>query len=155
MIIPDINLLIYAYDASSPFHAKAAAWWRSCLSGSEAIGLLPVVVFGFVRLSTSARAFANPMTSAESAECVRAWLDQTPVELLQLESAHVARVLDLLEKMGVGANLVTDAQIAVAALEHNATVHTADADFARIENLRWLNPLTNAGSADQRRNRRR
>ena len=26
MIIPDINLLLYAYDAASPFHAKANAF---------------------------------------------------------------------------------------------------------------------------------
>jgi hypothetical protein len=51
-VIPDINLLPYAHDSSSPFHAKAAAWWQSCLSGTESIGLLHVVTFGFVRIPT-------------------------------------------------------------------------------------------------------
>jgi hypothetical protein len=67
MIIPDINLLLYAYDSSSPFHAKAAAWWRACLSGTEAVGLAQVVVFGFVRVATNARVFEHPMTPAEAA----------------------------------------------------------------------------------------
>ena len=67
MIVPDINLLLYAHDSSSPFHAKAAGWWQACLSGTEPVGLLHVVTFGFVRIATNARAFVNPMTPAEAA----------------------------------------------------------------------------------------
>jgi predicted nucleic acid-binding protein len=50
-------------------------------------------------------------------------------------------------------DLVTDAQIAAVALEQNAVVHTADADFIRFAGLRWLNPLTGAGPPRQRRRR--
>ena len=57
MIVPDVNLLLYAYDANSRFHAAAAAWWRACLSGSEPVGLPPVVLFAFLRIGTSARVF--------------------------------------------------------------------------------------------------
>jgi hypothetical protein len=35
MIIPDLNLLIYAYDATSLHHARAAKWCVSCLSGAS------------------------------------------------------------------------------------------------------------------------
>jgi len=40
---PDINLLLYAYDAGSASHAVASAWWQQCLSGEEPVGLAPVV----------------------------------------------------------------------------------------------------------------
>ncbi len=43
MIIPDINVLLYAYDTESPFHKKAAKWWAECLSGTEPVGLAAVV----------------------------------------------------------------------------------------------------------------
>ncbi len=46
MIVPDINLLLYAYDAGSPFHSKAAAWWQRCWSGTEPVGLAQVAMFG-------------------------------------------------------------------------------------------------------------
>ncbi len=59
MIVPDINLLLYAYDSDSPFHSKAAAWWQRCLSGTESVGLAQVVIFGFVRIGTSGRVFRN------------------------------------------------------------------------------------------------
>ena len=68
MIIPDINLLLYAHDSSSPFHAKAVDWWQSCLGGTEPIGLPHVVTFGFIRIATNPRVFVSPMTAAEAAK---------------------------------------------------------------------------------------
>lgn len=146
MIVPDINLLLYACDSTSPHHEAAVAWWQDCLSGSEPVGLAPVVIFGFIRVGTSPRVFRHPMTPAEAGRHVRAWLQQPPVRVLDSSPADVERVLGLLEQLGTAANLVTDAQIAVAALEHHAVVHTADADFVRFPGLRWFNPLTRTGS---------
>ncbi|MDO8793723.1 MAG: PIN domain-containing protein [Vicinamibacterales bacterium] len=141
MIVPDINLLLYAYDAQSRSHAAAATWWRACLSGSEPIGLLSVVVFGFVRIGTSARVFEQPMLPGEAAGHVRAWLAQPVVQVLDPRADHIDRVLSLLESLGTGGNLTTDAQIAALVLEHEAVLHTTDADFLRFPALRWLNPL--------------
>ena len=142
MIVPDVNLLLYAYDATSRFHVAAAAWWRACLSGSEPVGLPPVVVFGFVRIGTSARVFEHPMTPSEAADHVRAWLAQPVVQVLEPRADHLERVLTLLESLGTAGNLVTDAQIAALVLESDASLHTADPDFLRFAALRWLNPLT-------------
>jgi len=150
MIVPDINLLLYAYDAASPFHAKAAAWWERCLSGREPVGLLPVVVFGFVRMGTNARAFQHPMTPTEAAGHIRSWLEQPPVELLEPGSSHVDEALKLLEGLGTAGNLVTDAQIAAVVLRHDAVLHTTDTDFIRFANLRWLNPISGDGSSGRR-----
>ena len=142
MIVPDVNLLLYAYDADSRFHAAAATWWRACLSGSEPVGLPPVVVFGFVRIGTSARVFEQPMTPGEAAGHVRAWLAQPVVQVLEAGADHIERVLSLLDSLGTAGNLVTDAQIAALVLESDAVLHTTDTDFLRFTALRWLNPLT-------------
>ena len=146
MIIPDVNVLLYAYDAESPSHEKAAAWWQGCLSGSEPVGLPRVVLFGFVRVATSPRAFRQPMTPSEAAGHVRSWTRQPVAQVLESGADHVEQVLDLLETLGTAGNLVTDAQIAAIAIEHNAVVHTADADFVRFRGVRWFNPITRAGS---------
>ena len=42
---------------------------------------------------------------------------------------------------GVGANLVTDSHIVALAMEYQAEVHSAAADFGRFPGLRWRNPL--------------
>ena len=151
MIIPDINLLLYAHDSSSPFHAKAVGWWQSCLSGTEPVGLLHVVTFGFVRIATNPRAFVNPMTAAEAAGHVRSWLEQPPVQVIAPGPDHLRQTLELLETLGTAGNLVSDAQMAALALDHDAVLHTADADFVRFPGLRWFNPITGTGSANMRR----
>ena len=144
MIIPDINLLLYAYDSSSPFNTKAAAWWRECLSGKETIGMPQVVIFGFIRIGTHPRVFQNPLTPSETAEIVESWLAQPAVQILEGGQDHLNRVLSLLEAIGTAGNLVTDAQIAAFAIEYGAVLHTADTDFLRFPGLRWKNPLTRA-----------
>jgi toxin-antitoxin system PIN domain toxin len=151
MIVPDINLLLYTYDADSPFHAKAAAWWRECLSGREQVGLPPVVLFAFMRVSTNARVFKNPMTPAEASRHVRSWLTQPVVQILDPRSDHIEQVLQSLEKLGTAGNLMTDAQIAALAMENDATLHTNDTDFMRFSGLRWFNPLTHAASSKRRK----
>lgn len=154
MIIPDINLLLYAYDADSPFHAKAAGWWERCWSSTEPAGLVPVVVFRFVRVGTNPRAYWHPMTPSEAVGHVRSWLEQPPVELLEPGSCHVGDVLTLLEGVGTAGNLVTDAQIAAAVLHHDAVLHSTDPDFTRFANLRWFNPISGVGSSGRRRPKR-
>lgn len=147
MIVPDINLLLYAYDSDSPFHAKATAWWQECLSGSEPVGLPPVVVFGFIRIGTNARAFKNPMTPAEAAQHVRSWLAQPVAQMLEPRSDHLEQVLQSLDRLGTAGNLVTDAQIAALAIEYNAVLHTNDTDFMQFAGLRRFNPMTGPASA--------
>lgn len=142
MIIPDINLLLYAYDSSSPFHSKSAAWWQDCLSKNEPVGLPQVVVFGFVRIGTNLHVFQNPMTPAEAAGHVRSWLAQPITQILEPRADHVGQVLKLLETVGTAGNLVTDAQIAAQAIEHSAVLHTVDTDFLRFSGLRWFNPIS-------------
>ena len=142
MIIPDANLLLYAYDSDSPFHRAAARWWRTLLSGENPVGLCPVVLFGFFRLATHAKVFARPLTVAEAAQRIRSWLAQPNVRLLYPGPKHLESVCALLEAAGTAGNLVSDAQIAALAIEYGATIHTADTDFARFQGITWKNPLT-------------
>ena len=141
MIVPDANLLLYAYDAASLFHSRSASWWSACLSGSETVGLCPAVIFAFVRIGTSARAFAEPLTVAQASGHVESWLKQPVAQILEMDSADIHKALELLRAAGTGGNLTTDAQLAALSLRYGAVVHTADSDFARFPEVRWHNPL--------------
>ena len=142
MIIPDLNLLLYAYDAASPNHAAAVSWWESSLNGAEAVGLPLVVIFGFLRLSTSRRVFSAPMTIDEAADCVQTWRARPQVVDVDGAADHVIRVIELMRHAGTQGNLVTDAQIAAIAIEQGAVVCTNDSDFRRFPGLRTTNPLS-------------
>jgi toxin-antitoxin system PIN domain toxin len=142
MIVPDANLLLYAYDKTSPFHTKAKHWWEKCLSGVEPVGLTHPVVFAFLRIATNARAFVSPLTLSKADAIVREWLAAPPAQVLLPAPDHLPRTLDLLEHAGsAGGNLVTDAQIAALAQASRATIHTADGDFRRFKTVRTYYPL--------------
>jgi uncharacterized protein len=142
MIVPDSNLLLYAYNAASPDHQAAKQWWEGCLSGTEPVGFAYPVVFSFIRVGTSIRAFPTPLTLAEAHECIRAWLARSVARVLVPAADHIERVMALLESAGsAGGNLVSDAQIAAMALQYGATVHTADHDFRRFPELARRFPL--------------
>ena len=143
MIVPDANLLLYAYDTTSPHHQAAAEWWEATMSGTETVGLTHQVVFAFVRIATSARVYTHPLTVAEAAAIVESWTERTVTRVLRAGPDHVAAVLTLLATAGSsGGNLVTDAQIAALAREHRGVVHTADHDFRRFAEVRLHYPLT-------------
>jgi toxin-antitoxin system PIN domain toxin len=146
MIVPDLNLLLYAYDTDSPFHEKASLWWQECLSGDETVGLPAVVLFGFVRIATNLRVFEHPMTAGEAAQQVETWLARPPAQILEPGRNHVENVLKSLESLGTAGNLVAEAQIVAIAIEYDAVLHTNDTDFQRFGGLRWFNPLTGAAS---------
>ncbi len=108
MIVPDANLLLYAYDSTSRFHQPAATWWQGCLSGAEPVGLCGVVLFAFLRIGTSRRAFEDPMTIEEAGEHVRSWLNRPVTDFLAMEPADVVQALQWLEAAGSGGDLTTD-----------------------------------------------
>ncbi len=142
MIVPDANLLIYAYNAASPFHQAAVSWWEACLSENEPVGLAYPTLFSFVRVTTSTHAYPNPFTLQEAKQCVAEWMMRSVIRILSPARDHVDQVFRLLESAGsAGGNLVTDAQVAALAMAHQATVHTADRDFMRFPGLDCVYPL--------------
>lgn len=141
MILPDLNLLLYAANQNSPFHAAAAAWWRDCMTGGEPIGLAIPVALGFVRLSTQLAAFSHPLPVTVATALVTEWLTQPQVELLTVGAADFTRALALLNACGTAGNLVSDAVLAAVAISRDAVVYTADTDFTRLKPVKWRNPL--------------
>ena len=141
MIVPDANLLIYAYDNTAPAHARARAWWESTLSGHEPVGIPWVVVLAFVRLMTHPTLSDNPMTVDQARERVEEWLACEHVQLLSPEATTLTRFFDLLGGAGAAGNFCTDALIAALAEEHGGKVYSNDADFARFPGIMWKNPL--------------
>jgi uncharacterized protein len=141
VILPDVNLLVHTYDADSPRHAEARAWWERLLNSTQSVGLSWAVVLGFLRLTTSRQILANPLLPSTACAHVRAWLAQPYVSIVHPGDRHAEMLFGLLESVGTAGNLTTDAHLAALAIEHQAELHSTDADFARFAGLRWINPL--------------
>ena len=141
MLLPDINLLVYAYDADAPHHKDARAWLEDALSGTRPVGMPWLVVLGFIRIMTHRRILRKPMTVAESVKAVRTWLEHPLVEIVTPGERHAEILFDLLVKLGTAGNLTTDAHLAALAIEYDAELVSADPDFSRFRGLRWFNPV--------------
>jgi toxin-antitoxin system PIN domain toxin len=142
VIIPDINLLIHAYNADSPVHEAARAWWEETLSTPTPVGLPWTVALGYVRISTHPRILQNPLNVSDALAHVEAWLAQPQVSILHPGPRHASILFDLLRALGTAGNLTTDAHLAALTIEHQSDLRSTDADFARFSGLRWENPLS-------------
>ena len=81
------------------------------------------------------------MPTNEATACVRSWLDQASVIILEPGKSFPVIFFNFLEDLGSAGNLTTDAHIAALAVEKQAEVHSCDSDFARFTGLSWKNPI--------------
>lgn len=141
MIIPDVNLLLYAEIDAYPQHEAARGWWEDALSGELRVALPAISIFGFLRIATSRRIFEEPLSLPEALGRVETWLGRSHVMFLGPGPRHLELAFELLRGLGTGGNLTTDVQLAAYAIENQAKLCSTDLDFGRFEGLRWTNPL--------------
>lgn len=141
MILPDLNLVVYAYNRDAPHHAAARAWWEELLNNTQPVAVPWVVVLGFVRLMTHRAVLIAPLSPADAIAIVREWFAQPNVERLDPGPQHIDVLDRLLAAVGTAGNLTTDAHLAALAIEHQCELHSNDNDFTRFPGLRWRNPL--------------
>jgi len=141
VIIPDLNLLIYAYNRDAPSHAAARAWWEAALSGTESVGLPWVVSLGYLRLATSRHVQRDPWSPAEAIGHITSWLNCPHAQVLQPGPRHLEILSGFADAGLLSSELTTDAHLAALAIEHQGIVFTSDADFSRFPGLRHRNPL--------------
>ncbi len=141
MLIPDVNVLVYAFRRESPRHKEYKAWLEHKLVGIEPVGLSELALSGFVRIVTNHRIFTEPETpetALEFCEAVRQGPAAIPV---RAGEQHWPIFVDLCRTSQARANLVPDAYHAALAIEHAATWMTTDRGFARFPGLAWSAPL--------------
>jgi len=141
LIIPDVNLLLHAYNRESPSHGAARAWWKGLLESTEVVGLSWAAMLGFVRITTNRHVLEAPLPIKAACTTVREWLAQPYVSIVHPGDRHAEVLFGLLEQVGTGGNLTTDAHLAALAIEHQAELHSTDRDFGRFPGLRYVNPL--------------
>jgi toxin-antitoxin system PIN domain toxin len=141
VILVDVNILLYATNRGSEYHAAAAAWLNRQLAGSNSVGLPWPTTLAFLRLATSSRVFPRPLPMAVAWRQISEWLAAEPVWVPRPTERHAEVLGGLLAEPGVHGNLVPDAHLAALAIEHGLTLCSVDGDFARFPGLRWENPI--------------
>jgi toxin-antitoxin system PIN domain toxin len=141
LILPDVNVLIYAFRSDAQNHLQHKSWLESVINGSAAYGVSPQVLSGFVRVCTHPRIFAQPSSLAESFEFCRTLLEQPNATVLTPGKRHWSIFEALCQKSNASGNLVQDAWFAALAIESGCEWITSDRDYARFPGLNWRAPF--------------
>lgn len=99
------------------------------------------MVVGFLRLSTHAAIFDNPLTAAAATGKIDTWLALPNVAIVTEQEGHWPLVKQLIQEIGTVGNLTNDAHLAALAISYGATIASCDGDFNRFRQVRWENPL--------------
>ena len=138
----DANILLYATDRTSPHHEPAARWLTDALNADLRVGIPWQTVGAFVRISTHPRAAREPLTTQQAWDVVDSWFASPVVWLPAAGPRTLAIWRDLSLRHHLGSAMTTDAQLAALSLEHGVPIVSADTDFARFPEVRWINPLS-------------
>ena len=146
MLLPDVNVLIYAHiEDSTPDHAEYAAWVTHLATGPEPFALSVLVLSGFIRVATNHRVFEPPSTLDQSFAFVSSLLERHTARIVGPGPDHLEIFENLCRESRATGKLVADAQHAAVAIEHGCTMVSTDSDFSRFPGLRWQHPLRPAG----------
>jgi hypothetical protein len=141
VILPDANLLLFAYNSAAVGHTRARQWWEQTLNGPETVGLAWQTITAFIRITTNLRAFARPLDGAEACEVVTSWINQPVVQIVVPGPRHWSIFNRLIVDSKSSGPMIMDAHLAALAIEHGATLCSNDRDFARFDDVRLVDPL--------------
>lgn len=137
----DANLLLFAQDSASPFHATARPWLQEVLNGPRRVGLPWPSLLAFARIRTQPRLYRHPLTALEAWQQIEDWLAAPAAWVPQAGERHAEILGDLVRRYHLAGKSLPDGHLAALALEHGVAVASADTDFARFAGLDWINPL--------------
>ena len=141
MLIPDVNVLVYASREESPDHVAYRDWLRALALGDDSFGLSELVCSGFLRLVTNPRLWNPPMPTDIALEFVEALRSRPNCVLVSAGPRHWGIFAGLCSQLGLRGSIVADAYFAALAIESGNEWATADRDFRRFPGLRWRHPL--------------
>lgn len=142
MLLPDVNVLVYAHrEDSTDDHARHAEWVTRLATGPEPFALSVLVLAGLVRIATNPRVFLRPSTLDEVFSFSAQLLQRPTARVVAPGRDHLRIFEDLCRRSRAAGKLAADAQHAAVAIEHGCTLVTTDSDFDRFPGLRWRHPL--------------
>lgn len=143
MFLVDTNLLVYAANADSVMHPKAAAWLESQRLRPDAWFVSWPIIFEFLRVITHPRAVPRPWTVGKAWPFVSSLIASPGLTVLVPTDRHpqVANAV-LAELPFLAGNILHDAHTAILMREHGIRrICTHDTDFHRFPFLEVVDPL--------------
>lgn len=141
MILPDVNVLVYAHRKDAEQHSDYLNWVETLIGTDGYYGISDLVISGFIRIVTHPRVFKKPSSIADALLFANQLRDQPNSVSITPGVNHWKIFTSLCRDANVRGNLVPDAWHAALAIEHGCEWITTDRDFSRFPGLKWRHPL--------------
>ena len=143
MLVFDTNVLVYAIDEDSPFHAPCRDRVSQARNDASPAFVTWSICYEFLRVTTHARAPVSAWTLPEAWSYLEGLLASPGFELLVATSRHATVLAQTVaEHPGVCGNVAHDLHTAVLMREHGVSrICTRDTDFRRFSFLTVVDPL--------------
>jgi toxin-antitoxin system PIN domain toxin len=140
MMLPDVNVLIYAFRKEVPQYALCRTWLDNVVLGDERFGLSPLALAAVVRVTTNRRTYPNPSPFEDVFGFCEDLLGQPHCQIVEPRERHWEIFKRLCVDTDTSGPRVTDAWYAALAIEWGCEWVTLDRDYARFPGLRWQAP---------------
>lgn len=140
MIVLDANVLIYAFRSELPQHEPVRDWLIRRLT-SQVVGLPLLAEMAFLRLMTKPLGALGAAGWPDAFGFLDAVLSYRRARRVSAGPRHGELFEELVRRYELAGDQLVDAWLAALALETDAVLASADADFGRFEGLRWVNPV--------------
>lgn len=139
MLMPDVNILIYAHRVDEKCHEPYATWLKALVDGAEPFALSVLVAVGFVRIVTNRRIYEEPTPLPVALAFIEQMTTHPRCRTAIPSETHLGETVRLCRAASATGKLVADAQHAALAISEGCTWVTRDSDFAQFEphGLRW------------------
>jgi toxin-antitoxin system PIN domain toxin len=138
----DVNILLYASNTESPFHAQAKHFLTRCAAGPDIVCLGWTTVMSYLRIATHPGIFAKPLSPQEAMANIEALLALRHVRVLAEEEGFWAHFRAVTSEVRPRGNLVPDIHLAALLRQHGIPVIcTHDRDYRKFDFLKVVDPI--------------
>jgi uncharacterized protein len=137
VILPDVNVLVYAFRSDMEEHPVHRAWLEEVVNGDAAYGMSPQVLASVIRIATHPRIYARPSRLTDVLAFASVLIQQPNCQIVQPGPRHWSIFNALCQSANANGNLVQDAWLAALAVESGCEWITSDRDYARFQGLQW------------------
>jgi uncharacterized protein len=139
----DTNVLVYAANLDSPFHARCSEWLERQQRQPGAWYTTWAIINEFLRVTTHSRILRQPFSISAAWDFVSALLDSPGLTILVPTDRHADVASEVFSELPyLAGNILHDAHTAILMREHGIRrICTRDTDFSRFPFLEIIDPL--------------
>jgi len=141
VILPDVNVLLYAFRQDSPRHADYHRWLERIVNADSPYGIAPQALASVIRISTHPRIYVQPSRTEDAVAFCQALMEPDTCFLVEPGHRHWSIFVKLCQDTQATGNLVQDAWFAALAIESGCEWVTTDRDYSRFPSIQWRTPF--------------